>query len=255
MMRTLLGLFALVAGLYLAACLMLFLFQRNLLYFPQPRAVQAPENTLELAVPEGRLVVTVRPRPGAQALLYFGGNGEDVSQNLEQLAGAFPDRALYLMHYPGYGGSSGEPSEALILRDAALLYAHIRDRHEQVAVVGRSLGSGVAVQLASQRPVSRLVLITPYDSIENVAAGRFPWAPVRWLLKDRYRSAAVAGALRVPTLLMLAGNDQLIPRDSSERLATAFAPGVARLEVLAGAGHNDISLHPRYLALLVEALR
>lgn len=78
---------------------------------------------------------------------------------------------------------------------------------------------------------------------------------MRGLLRDRYRSADVVGALRVPTLLMLASDDQVIPRDSSERLAAAFAPGVARLEVLDGAGHNDISLHPRYLPLLTEALR
>ncbi|UXY53757.1 alpha/beta hydrolase [Pseudomonas tohonis] len=255
MPRALLWTTLLAVLLYLALCAALFVFQRALLYFPQPRAVQAPESTLELPVAEGRLVVTVRPRPGADALLYFGGNAEDVSMNLEQLAGAFPDHALYLMHYPGYGGSSGEPGEALILDDAQRLFDHIHPEHPRVAVVGRSLGSGVAVQLASQRPVSRLVLITPYDSIENVAAGRFPWAPVRWLLKDRYRSADVAGALRVPTLLMLAGDDQVIPRASSDRLAASFAPGVARLEVLAGAGHNDISLHPRYLALLGEALR
>jgi len=194
MTRTLLVTLALVAGLYLAICLTLFLFQRNLLYFSQPRAVQAPENTLELAVPEGRLVVTVRPRPGAQALLYFGGNGEDVSLNLEQLAEAFPDRALYLMHYPGYGGSSGEPSEALILRDAELLYDHIRDRHEQVALVGRSLGSGVAVQLAGKRPVSRLVLITGFHKLPHFLRRRNQAYQKRDQHRERRRRAFPLGA-------------------------------------------------------------
>lgn len=255
MTRVLITLATLLVALYLLFCAGLYLFQRQLLYVPQPRTLDAPGSTLELTRPEGPLQVTVQAHDGPRALLYFGGNAEDVSLNLPELRQAFPDRALYLMHYPGYGGSAGEPSEALIVRDALALFDQVQATHPQVDVVGRSLGSGVAVQVARARPVRRLVLVTPYDSIEAVAAERFPWVPVGWLLKDRYRSVDRVGALRTPSLLLVAGQDRVIPPAHAERLARHFAPGVARLEPLEGVGHNDISLHPRYWALLQEALR
>ena len=99
---------------------------------------------------------------------------------LPGLADAFPDHALYLLHYPGYGGAPGKPSEAAIAADALALFDRVAPQHPRVVVIGRSLGSGVAVQVASARPVARLVLVTPYDSLEEIAAkhvpGRFRFA-------------------------------------------------------------------------------
>jgi pimeloyl-ACP methyl ester carboxylesterase len=237
-------------GAYGLACLALFVFQRSLIYYPPPRpAVAAPRTSL-LAVPGAVLKVSERPLAGPKALIYFGGNAEDVSASLSQLDAAFPGRALYLLHYRGYAGSSGSPTEAHLIADALALFDRVAREHADIAVMGRSLGSGVAVQLASRRPVSRLVLVTPYASIAGIAASRFRWFPVRWLLKDTFESARHAPRIRVPTLILAAGRDEVIPAWSTRQLLSSFAPGVASMVVIDEAGHNTISAYPTYTAAL-----
>lgn len=253
-MRLLRILVAIAALIYLGICGALFVFQRSMLYYPQPRARREPRSTMQLAVGEADLMVTVRLHDGPKALLYFGGNAEDTSLNLPSFAEAFPDYALYLMHYRGYGGSTGEPSEEALQRDALALFDRIRGEHAEIAVMGRSLGSGVAIRLASQRPASHLILVTPYDSMEAMAAAHFPYLPARWLLREKYLSSSYAPAILIPTLLLAAERDEIIPAESTSRLLAAFAPGVATLEILPGAGHNDLSGSPRYLESVRAAL-
>lgn len=254
MSRTLFSLFALIAALYLGLCAVLFVFQRALIYFPQPRAIGTPATILKLPVADAEVLVSVRPHDGPNALIYFGGNAEDVSLNLPEFAQAFPDHALYLLHYRGYGGSSGSPSEDSIQRDAIALFDQVYADHPRIAVVGRSLGSGVAVRLASQRPASRLILITPYNSLQELAASQFPYFPVKWLLQDKFESWRYASRIAVPTLLIAAEHDEFIPRSSTEQLYAHFAKGVASLQVIPGTGHNSISESQQYLKLLGAAL-
>lgn len=187
---------------------------------------------------------------GAPALIYFGGNAEDVSRTLPELARQLPGHALYLLHYRGYGGSSGAPSQASLFADAEALHDHVAARRPQVDVIGRSLGSGVAVHLASRRPLSRLVLVTPFDSLAAVAAEQFPWLPVDFLLQDRYDSARLAPQVSAPTLLLVAAEDTLVRPERSEALRRAFGHPAVELRVLAGVDHNSISLHPHYGAAL-----
>jgi len=250
MLRPMSVLAAIVIVAYLAACAALFVFQRSPIYFPQPRSDASDANIMTLPVDGADLVVTVRERNGPWAVVYFGGNAEDVSQSLAALAAAFPDRALYLMHYRGYGGSTGTPSEAALVADALLLYDRVLAQHRNIVVIGRSLGSGVAVQLASARSAERLVLVTPYDSVMALAASQFPYVPVRWLLRDKFDSAKHAQSIATPTVLIAAENDEVIPRSSTDALHERFATGVASLQVIPGTGHNTISSSPRYPALL-----
>jgi len=154
------------------------------------------------------------------------------------------------MHYRGYGGSSGTPSETALVADALRLFDHVRTQHADIVVIGRSLGSGVAVQLASARPAERLVLVTPYDSLQGLAARQFPYVPVRWLLRDKFASVAYAAKITAPTLLIAAEYDEVIPRSSTEALHARFAAGVATLHVVSGTGHNTISSSPEYTSLL-----
>jgi pimeloyl-ACP methyl ester carboxylesterase len=236
-------------GIYALACLALFVFQRSLIYYPPPRAAVAAPRTSLLAVPGAELKVSERPLAGPKALIYFGGNAEDVSASLPQLEAAFPGRALYLLHYRGYAGSSGSPTEAHLIADALVLFDRVAREHPDVAVMGRSLGSGVAVQLAGRRPVSGLVLVTPYDSIAETAS-RFRWFPVRWLLSDTFESSRHAPRIKTPTLILAAGRDEVIPAWSTRRLLSCFAPGVASMIVIEEAGHNTISAYPAYAAAL-----
>jgi uncharacterized protein len=239
---------------YAGLCAALFFFQRSLIYHPQPRAVTAPESTLRLTVEGAELVVSVRPRDGNKAIVYFGGNAEDVSQNLASFSKDFPEHALYLLHYRGYGGSTGRPTEQANHSDAAVLFRRVHALHPQVVVFGRSLGSGVAVRLASEAPASRLILVTPYDSIAEIAAAAYPFAPVKCLLLDKYDSGALAPSIRVPTTLIAAEHDTQIPRASTDKLLSRFAQGVATLTVIPGAGHNDLDSKSPYRHALQAAL-
>jgi pimeloyl-ACP methyl ester carboxylesterase len=118
-----------------------------------------------------------------------------------------------------------------------------------VVVVGRSLGCALAVRVASRRQVAQLVLITPFDSLLRVAQRHYPFLPVRWLLKDRFEAWRDAPGVTAPTLLIVAGRDEIAPPAHAEALLLRFQPGVARLEVVPGAMQHDLS-SPEYRALL-----
>ncbi|WP_166217037.1 alpha/beta hydrolase [Pseudomonas atagonensis] len=254
MSRTLMSLVALIVAVYLVLCAALFFFQRSLIYFPQPDAPAASESRLKLSMPDADIWVTTRERAGSRALIYFGGNAEDVSHNLPEFSRAFPDYAIYLLHYRGFGGSGGSASEEAIAEDALALFDQVYASHPQVSLIGRSLGSGVAVRLASQRPVAQLILVTPYNSLEEIAARQYPWVPVKWLLKDRFESGKYAAHIRVPTLLLAASDDEVIARDSTERLLGNFPKGVATLRVVPDSGHNSISERAQYLEWMGDVL-
>lgn len=241
---------AAAALVYLALCVALLVFQRSLLYFPQPSSLGPRDTTVSLPVAGATVVASVRSSAAPDAVVYFGGNGEDVTRSVPGLAAAFPQHALYLLHYRGYGGSTGTPSEAAIVADALALFDLAQRAHRDVLVIGRSLGSGVAVRVASLRPVAGVVLVTPYDSIQELAAARYGYFPVRWLLRDKFESWKYAPAVTAPTLLLAAENDEVIPRASTELLLSRFKPGVAAMKVVASTGHNSISEHADYAALL-----
>ncbi len=247
MMRVVLAGVSVAAALYLAACALLYFFQESMIYFP--RAGEAG-NEESLLVDGERILVVSRRLQVPEAVLYFGGNAEDVTYSQDSLIGSFPDHALYLIKYRGYGGSTGRPREAGLIRDALALYDLVAKRHPKVVVVGRSLGSGIAVQLASLRPVARLVLVTPFDSVAEVAAEIMPLFPVRWLIREKYESWRYAPRVSAPTLLIAAERDEVIPMARTRALLASFRPGVASLKVVARAGHNDISERPEYELLL-----
>lgn len=245
---------AIVVFAYAACCMALFVAQDSLIYYPQPREISAPQSTMIFPVESAQLFITVRPHAGAKAIIYFGGNAEDVSLNLPSFEKSFPDHALYLLHYRGYGGSSGTPSEEAFQHDALNLFDRVRAEHSEIAVMGRSLGTGVAVRLCSQRPASRLILITPYDSLQEIAADQFPFVPVKWLLRDKYDSGKYAPGITMPTAIVAAESDEVIPRASTEKLFARFGKGVATLKVIPGTGHNTISDSLDYLAAIQAAL-
>lgn len=97
---------------------------RSMIYYPTPKQGEGsnPANTLMLEMPDASVAVSIRPHEGPKALIYFGGNAEDVSRSLPVFAQKFPDYALYLMHYRGYGNSTGQPSEAALHADAQVLF-------------------------------------------------------------------------------------------------------------------------------------
>jgi uncharacterized protein len=242
--------FSVAAIAYLGLCAALFFFQRSLIYYPQPALNRDDSTIFALANATTRILVSAREKNSPRALLYFGGNAENVSFNMPGLGSAFPDSAIYLLHYRGYGGSSGKPSQSALFADALALFDEAHIKHADIEIVGRSLGSGIAVYVASQRPVKRLALVTPFDSLQEVAAWQFPYIPVRWLLRDKFESWRYAPYVSAPTLIMAAENDEVVPRVNTELLRSRFKAGLVSYRVVSGATHNSISDSADYMQQL-----
>ena len=250
--RVVIGAVRWLLRIYLLLCGVLFFVQRSLLFHPVPAVGGGA--VVSLDVDGVSLRIATRPHDGPRALLYFGGNAEDVSQTVPELAAAFPDRAIYALHYRGYGGSGGRPSEAALHGDAAAVFDDVAARHPEIDIIGRSLGSALATRLAATKPVRRLVLVTPFDSILAIAGRLFPWLPVRLLLADPFESVRDAPRVSVPTLVITAGRDDVVPVLHTRRLVEAFAPGIVTERLFPDAGHNDISLDTDYLGEMVNFL-
>ena len=248
--RPLLIVGVMVAMGYLALCAWMYARQRDFVYFPQFTRVDARDTNFELR----RDGVTLRGwqvnagRPGA--VLYFGGNAERIELSRDEFAKWFPNSSIYLLAYRGYGASEGSPNESALFADALALFDHVRERHPgPIAVVGRSLGSGVASYVASQRPVARLALVTPFDSLANVASTHYPWLPVRRLSSERYETARHLAGYTGPILVVRAGRDEVIPASNTDRLISALAV-TPKVVVLPEADHNSIGEEPKYGAAL-----
>jgi len=245
-LRAVLLLLLMTAGLYAGLCLLMFLTQRSQIYYPVRESTAPDASPMRFVVGGADIKVWTVLRPGPSALIYFGGNAEDVGASIGRFADLLPEHSLYFVNYRGYGGSTGEPTERALAGDAIALYDHLRTRHAEIHVLGRSLGSGVAVQLASEREVSRLALVTPFDSLVDVAAAHFPWMPVGLLMRDRYDSVGRAPLVASESLVVIAEADEIIPRARSDALVSAFREN-PRVVILEGARHNEIDLDPRYL--------
>jgi fermentation-respiration switch protein FrsA (DUF1100 family) len=244
-----------VAALLATPVVLLWAFQRRLLYFPAPRTVPPATSVLpgaeEVAFDTadglrlGGWFVPGRAEPGP-AVLVCNGNGGNRSMRAP-LAAALARMGLHVLvfDYRGYGGNPGHPSEEGLAADARAALGHLAGRPEvdpaRVVYFGESLGAAVALRLAVERPPAALVLRSPFASLAEVGRRHYPLLPVSLLLRDRYDSAALAGRLAAPLLVVAGGRDQIIPADHSRRLFAA-TPQPKRLAVLDGADHNDDEL-------------
>jgi len=159
------------------------------------------------------------PHPG---VVYFGGRSEEVSWVARDAGKLFPGMAVLAVNYRGYGESHGDPAETHFVDDGRLLFDWLAQRHnvdpKRVAVVGRSLGSGVAVQVALERDAHSIVLITPYDSILSLAKRRFRAFPVEYVLRHRFESVKYAASLKAPTYVLRAASDDVVPHSHTDEL-------------------------------------
>ncbi len=154
-----------------------------------------------------------------------------------------------LIKYRGYAGSTCSPSEKAIYFDATHIYDEIKENHEEVTIIGRSLGSGVATFVAAQKKIDKLILVTPFDSIQSVVQSKFPLYPMRWMLKDRYDSLSRVKEITAPTLIVVAQNDEIISMLQTRRLQNAFLhqPQFVMIE---GANHGSIITSSEYYEVL-----
>jgi uncharacterized protein len=206
-----------------------YLMQRSLMYFPdtvrtQPGAAGLPEaEELVLKTTDDEEVIAwhVAPRPEKPLVLHFHGNGGSLRGRVARFRRLLADgTGLLALTYRGYGGSTGRPSEAGLIRDAEAAYAFARARHDHqnLAVWGESLGTGVAVALAADHPVGAVILEKPFTSAVDVGAVAYPFLPVRLLMKDQFRSDQRIGKITVPVLILHGERDNVVPIKFAERL-------------------------------------
>lgn len=191
---------------------------------------------------------------GDPLILYFGGNAEEVSWMLDHAARRAPGIGWLLVDYRGYGSSEGSPSQAALVADALGWYDEMAPHHKSIYLFGRSLGSGVAVQLAAQRPVAGVILVAPFDSLVEVGKHYYPFLPVKWMLKHPFDSAALAPEISAPLLCIVATADEIIPAVRSRRLYEAWG-GPKRWVGLEGAGHNSTDNAANYWTSIVAFLK
>jgi uncharacterized protein len=231
----------------------MYAVQRSLLYHPDrlrtdPAAAGlsgAEEIVLDTADGEKVIVWHVPPRPGRPLLLYFHGNAGTLAYRAERFRALTADGAgLVALSYRGYSGSTGSPSEAGLMLDAEAAYRFAGTRHPdaRLVVFGESLGTGVAVALASRHPVASVILESPYTSIADVAAAIYWFLPVRRLLKDRFYSDRLIAKIAAPVLIMHGERDAVVPFAFGERLF-ALAAEPKRFARFPNAGHADLDRH------------
>jgi hypothetical protein len=239
-----------------AALLVLaWLGQRRLMYLPAGGPVPHPRDAelataAEVVVPteDGLSLAAWFVEPAAPAdgwtLILFNGNAGHRGFRAP-LARRLSDRGIgvLMIDYRGFGGNPGTPTEIGLLRDARAarrwIDRRLAGRPSRVAYFGESLGTGVAVALAVERPPDALILRSPFTSMVDVGRYHFPFLPVRWLLRDRYPSDQRIGSLSCPLLIIAAERDSVVPADLARRLFAAASPAQRRWLLLPGADHND----------------
>jgi len=181
-------------------------------------------------------------------VIFYGGNAEDISENLWTLDQLGNHNFLF-MSYRGYGDSEGNPSEKTLLEDALYIFDIITKQENiafnQVIVMGRSLGSGVATYVAKHRPVKKVVLLSPFDSLVEVAKHHYPYLPVQRFLKHRFISINLAPHIQAPVLCIIGTDDAIVPNSHSLKLMDKWK-GPKHLVTLQGASHNTLSSMPNY---------
>jgi fermentation-respiration switch protein FrsA (DUF1100 family) len=215
---------------YLVGLAVLFFVQRSFV-FPIPQKIrttpeaagfpEAEEHFLTTADDEKIIVWHVPAKPGHAVILYFPGNGDFLAGSASRFRAMTSDgTGLVALSYRGYAGSTGQPSERGLLLDAAAAYAFTSARYsaDRIVAWGFSLGTGVAVALAAGQPVGKLILEAPYTSVADVAALRFRIVPVRWLMRDQFRSDERITRVTAPLLIMHGARDSTIPIGFGERL-------------------------------------
>lgn len=238
---------------YVTICAVLFFFQRAILYKPATEQI-APHHyglyemqELTLTSHDGTKVKAwYKPAPkGRVTMVYYHGNAGNLADRTEKLQ-AFMERGIGILalSYRGYGNSEGKPTEQGIYQDARAAINYLYEQgiaYEQMFIYGESLGSGVAVQMATEYDVKAIVLEAPYTSITNRGYERYPLFPIKLLLKDKFDSLSKISSVKEPVLIFHGYRDEVMPIHHGRRLLQAAnEPKEARF--FDHVGHTEFDL-------------
>jgi pimeloyl-ACP methyl ester carboxylesterase len=241
---------ALLAGVYVLFAVAVMLLQRRLIYFPtrlSPRladTLAGKEGLRPWHNPAGTGIGWLLPSRGAAtgaALIVHGNAGCAIDRTyLAQPLHDADSLDVYILEYPGYGARPGAPSKASLLAAGEEAFG-LLPSGVPIYLVSESLGTGVAAHLAKMNParVSGMMLFVPYDRLASVGGRQMPFLPVSWMLWDRFEPARWLKEYHGRVEVVLASEDQIIPPDIGRRLYDSYG-GPKRLQVIPGAGHNDV---------------
>ncbi len=249
-MTALIAVLAVLLFVYVGLAAMLYFTQRSMTYFPEtihtsPAEAGLPEaEEISLTAADGVRIVGwhVAPRDGQPVILYLHGNGGALRYRVERFHRLIKEGVgLVAIEYRGYGGSEGSPSEAGLFADAEAAYAFAASRYrpDQLVLWGESLGTGVAVYLAAEKPVGRVILEAPFTSTAAVAAQRYWFMPVRLLMKDQFRSDERIANVSAPVLILHGLNDRTVPYAMGEQMFD-LAKGNKHIVRFIDGGHEDL---------------
>jgi fermentation-respiration switch protein FrsA (DUF1100 family) len=260
-MDFILAIIAFLSIAYLLVVGVMFIVQRHMIYHPV-RHLGVPESygfirakQIELPTDDGHTIKAwyTPPTTRQETIVYFHGNRGNIGNRAHKLiAFAKEGYGVLAVSWRGFGGSTGKPSERGLLKDAhtAIKWLHIP--HEQMILYGESLGSGVAVQMATEYPVSLIMLEAPYASIRGRAQELYPWLPVHYILRDHFDSISHISKIKSPLLIIHGENDEVMPVSHSKRLFEA-APDPKRMVLYPHVHHTDFSMQ-QILQPLAEVL-
>ncbi|HUQ25097.1 MAG TPA: alpha/beta hydrolase [Burkholderiales bacterium] len=219
---------------------------------------------VHLAMPDGVVLHgwLKRPdrlRPGERypLVIVYGGVRREISEFVQEARG--PGRWGWLMvNYRGFGLSGGVPTERAVLEDSKRVYDWAASQPDvdatNIVLLGRSLGSYVAVTVAAARRARATILATPFDSAVALGEKRFPHLPVRWLVGSRFDPASLAPSISVPALFVLAENDEITPAENGRALAQKWG-GLKELVMLRGATHSGIEAREEFWGSVATFLK
>jgi hypothetical protein len=240
-----------VVAIYMLAAAFMYLSQRSYQYFPEHQGLAAGAvglmgvQDLKLASADGEMLQAwyAPAQPGKTTILFLHGNGGEIAGRGERFATYQAQGfGVFFLSYRGYGASSGSPSETGLVSDALSAYDWLIAqgvKPDHIMLVGESLGGGVAVQLAAQRPIGALALEATFASAASVASIDYWWLPVRLLMKDKFYSDAIIGKIHVPLLMTHGDQDGAIPLSEGKKLF-ALANEPKEMVVIPGGTHGSI---------------
>jgi uncharacterized protein len=257
--RILIGTAITALCIYLGIAAILYATQRSLMYFPDTTHItpaqaglpQAEEVALTTSDDVGITVWHTAPKNDKPVILYFHGNGGSLHYRVERFKRLIADGiGLVALEYRGFGGNAGSPSEHGLIADAEAAYAFAAARYpaKQIVVWGESLGTGVAVALAAEKPVGRVILEAPFTSAAAVAAIRYWYMPVRLLMKDQFHSDERIAKVTAPILILHGLHDQVVPYAMGEQLFELANQPKHIVKFLDG-GHEDLDANGALLAV------
>ena len=234
------------------ASVLLYLIQDQMIFYPQKinqsdlEAIKKYQNVKEINLKTRDSIeikgwfIDNRSTEKTKILFYFGGNAEEVSYMIPE-ATIFKGYSVVLINYRGYGQSQGKPNEKNFCSDALEIYDYFLNRPDiidpKIIIMGRSIGTGVAVYLARNRKCDGVILVSPFSDFKTLAQEQFPFLPVSLVVKYKFNSIEKAPFIKVPLLMVIASEDKTVSPKQSRRLAEKWG-GKVIIKEFSDADHN-----------------